>query len=549
MSKLTAAQQAILSELAKEELALHEAVQPHWIPHQPQPRQKLFLELDCEEGFYGGAAGGGKSDALLMGALAGVNIRGYAALLLRRTYADLSLPDAIMSRAHQWLGPTPAKWSEKDKTWTFPSGATLTFGYLETENDKYRYQGSAYQFIGFDELTQFTDSQYLYLFSRLRRLATGNVPLRMRSASNPGGVGAEWVKARFIPDEFMPGDAVDPTVWWKEGPADNGSETLIRRAFVPARLYDNVFLDQRSYLNSLDRLDKVTRAQLLEGDWTITQTGRLRFDAEMIALFIPKRGTDGHLVANLQDNGETIYMFRPQPSGPLALWTKPQRGHRYVIGADTAQGKDVNKGEGTAKGDYSVAQVRDADTGEQVARYRYRISERGFAKDLYNLLRWFGPASSCISFLVPEVAGGYGRAMLDHLVLDLGWPMANVYRRSAQGVGNPVTSTPVIDDLGWNTNVVTAPQMDSALDTAILEHAIETYDPVTINEYLAFEYDKNGKVQARHGCHDDCVRADELAVIGIQRWPAALGRKVDLAAMKPKRYQMGYRDRLKEMFR
>ena len=133
-----------------------------------------------------------------MAALQYVDVPGYAALLFRRTYADLNLPGALMDRAHQWLGATAARWNAHDHRWTFPSGATLTFGYLETERDKYRYQSSELQYIGFDELTQFPESQYTYLFSRLRRLGDSEVPLRMRSASNPGGEGHEWVRARFV---------------------------------------------------------------------------------------------------------------------------------------------------------------------------------------------------------------------------------------------------------------------------------------------------------------------------------------------------------------
>jgi len=120
----------------------------------------------------------------------------------------------------------------------------LQFGYLETEADKYRYQGAEFDFIGFDELTQFTESQYTYLFSRLRRRADSNIPLRMWSASNPGGVGHNWVKQRFI----------------VEG-------TKYRRVFVPAFLSDNPYLDKESYIQNLMRLDLTTRKQLLEGSW------------------------------------------------------------------------------------------------------------------------------------------------------------------------------------------------------------------------------------------------------------------------------------------
>jgi len=98
-----------------------------------------------------------------MGALQYVDIPGYAALLLRRRFSDLALPGALMLRADEWLRGTDATWNENKRTWTFPSGAKLAFGYLEHEADKYRYKSSEFQFIGWDELTQFQESQYTYL--------------------------------------------------------------------------------------------------------------------------------------------------------------------------------------------------------------------------------------------------------------------------------------------------------------------------------------------------------------------------------------------------
>lgn len=218
-----------------------------WIPHEPTPKQAEFLLMEDREAMFGGSAGGGKSDALLMAALQYVEVPNYAAILFRRTYADLALPGALMDRARGWLAGTAARWSERDKTWTFPSGATLSFGYLEHENDKYRYQSAEFQFIGFDELTQFTESQYRYLFSRLRRLEGSKVPLRMRAASNPGGVGHEWVRQRFIIEK--------------------------NHLFVPAKLDDNPHLDRDEYIRSLRELDPVTRQQLLDGDWSARQAG------------------------------------------------------------------------------------------------------------------------------------------------------------------------------------------------------------------------------------------------------------------------------------
>jgi len=218
-----------------------------YIPHKPTPQQVRFLLLDNEEAFYGGAAGGGKSDALLMAALQYVSVPNYAAILFRKTYTDLTLPGALMDRANEWLRGK-AQWHDKTKTWIFPSGATLTFGYLQNENDKYRYQSSEFQFIGFDEVTQFTEKSYTFMFSRLRKLKEMQVPIRMRCASNPGNIGHVWVKNRFIAGDLP---------------------------FIPARLDDNPFIDRDAYLKSLDKLDPISRARYLKGDWDITEMGAM----------------------------------------------------------------------------------------------------------------------------------------------------------------------------------------------------------------------------------------------------------------------------------
>lgn len=223
-----------------------------WIPHDPTEKQVRFLLCEALEAFYGGAAGGGKSDALLMAALQYADVPGYAAILFRRSYTDLALPGALMDRCQEWLGGSSAHWKSTDKTWQFPSGASLSFGYLEHENDKYRYQGAEFQFVGFDETTQFSESQYRFLFSRLRRIAGSDVPLRMRAASNPGGVGHEWVRRRFVDADESQG-----------------------RVWIRATLNDNPFLDRDTYARSLSELDPVTLQQLLHGDWSARQGGGL----------------------------------------------------------------------------------------------------------------------------------------------------------------------------------------------------------------------------------------------------------------------------------
>jgi hypothetical protein len=256
-------------------LARAEALQREWAPHKPTAKQLEFLGLDCLEALYGGAAGGGKSDALLMAALQFVNVPGYAALLLRRTYADLSLPGALMDRAHEWLQGSGTEWRDTDKTWRFPSGASITFGYLETERDKFRYQGAEFQMVGFDELTQFTETQYTYLLSRLRRLQGSTIPLRARGATNPGGIGHEWVKRRFV-----------------DQATSNG------RRFVPARLDDNPHVDQEAYDAALQQLDTTTRMQLRDGLW-VRDAGGL----------IYRYNPDVNLVPCLPERNDWQYIF------------------------------------------------------------------------------------------------------------------------------------------------------------------------------------------------------------------------------------------------
>lgn len=235
-----------------------------YIVHQPYPKQAAFMLLDIKESFYGGAAGGGKSDALLMCALQYVDTPGYCAIIFRKTFADLVKPGALIDRAQAWLAPWTnhpdsaqrVKWSDKEKKFTFPSGAILQFGYMETAKDRFNYQGGEYQFIGFDEVTHMLEICYTYMFSRLRRLKNAkHIPLRVRAASNPpdDGDNAEWVYDRFVNPKTK-----DPA-----------------RIFIPAGMSDNPYLDTDTYKESLEELDPVTRARLRDGLWEIKRQGNM----------------------------------------------------------------------------------------------------------------------------------------------------------------------------------------------------------------------------------------------------------------------------------
>jgi predicted phage terminase large subunit-like protein len=227
---------------------------------KPTSKQLAFMSLPHMEALFGGSASGGKSEALLMLALAWCDTPGYKGLIVRQTYTDMLLPSSILNRCLKWLKPflqsKEVKYDANQHTFTFPGGAELAFGYLKASGTQYRYQSSEYNQIFFDELTQFQLDEYLYLFSRLRKPQGCQIPLILRSGSNPGGSGGYWVKERFkIQKDEETGE-------WYGGNPD--------APFVPARLADNPHVDQQ-YAQALDKLGKVERERLKNGDWDVAE--------------------------------------------------------------------------------------------------------------------------------------------------------------------------------------------------------------------------------------------------------------------------------------
>lgn len=223
-----------------------------WRAH-PGP-QTDFLTRGEFEVLYGGSAGGGKSDALIMEATRYVAYPTYRGLILRRTFPQLQ---EIIDRAWHHYPRIGGTYRATEHRWYFPSGAHISLGHMQHEDDRYNYQGKEYHFIAFDELTQFTEGQYLYLHSRARSTES-EIPPRIRSTTNPGGIGHSWVKERFV-DVCKPGETyVDP-------------KTGLTRTFVPARVYDNpsIIENDPAYVARLESLPRVERLRLLEGDWTI----------------------------------------------------------------------------------------------------------------------------------------------------------------------------------------------------------------------------------------------------------------------------------------
>ncbi len=232
-----------------------------WIPKRVDPvtglwgpsvKQAEFLCRPELEGMYGGAAGGGKSWALLAAAARFVDVPGYHAILFRRHLTDHKLSGGLIAKALEWWGNSKARWNAVDFKFTFPSSADVQFGFLEAESDRQRYASTAFHFEGFDESTQFPEDDYVFMLSRMRRDSDCKIPLQVRCATNPGDVGHEWNKRRFIVDG-----------------AANG------RFFIPATLDDNNFIDKASYDRNLGLLSHVQRARLRFGDWDICAEGNM----------------------------------------------------------------------------------------------------------------------------------------------------------------------------------------------------------------------------------------------------------------------------------
>ncbi len=219
--------------------------------------QTDFLAASETDVLYGGAAGGGKSYAMLVDPLRYAHRGAHRALILRRSMPELR--ELIDKSRELYPKAFPGcKYKEVEKLWNFPSGAKIEFGFLERDADVYRYQGQAYSWIGFDEIThQATEFSWNYLASRLRTTDPEIIPY-MRCTANPGGVGAHWVKKRYITPS-PPNESFE------------GSDGLSRK-FIPARLDDNPYLahDGR-YEQMLKALPPTQRRQLLEGDWEVAE--------------------------------------------------------------------------------------------------------------------------------------------------------------------------------------------------------------------------------------------------------------------------------------
>ena len=228
-----------------------------WTPHPGA--QTEFCARGEFEVLYGGSAGPGKTDCLVNIARRHAGKPGYRGLLLRRTFPQLQ---EILDRCWKYYPVLGGEWRATEKRWYFPAEAYgerpfVQIGHMQHEDDKYNYQGKEFHFVGLDELTQFSESQYLYMFSRVRG-TDDQIPIAIRATTNPGGMGHVFVKSRFV-DIATPGKThIDP-------------KTGLSRVFIRGLLSDNPSLDANDpgYRARLEALPEIERRRLLDGDWDV----------------------------------------------------------------------------------------------------------------------------------------------------------------------------------------------------------------------------------------------------------------------------------------
>lgn len=311
--------------------------------------QEQFLASSADIVIYGGAAGGGKSFALLLEGLRHINNPNFGAVIFRKNANQITAEGGLWDTASEiypYAGGRPSK--NPRPTWRFPSGAKVSFAHLEYEKDKYAWQGSQITFIGFDELTHFTRSQFFYMLSRNRSVC-GVAPY-IRATTNPDA--DSWV-ADFIswwidPDTGYPIPErsgvirymvqLNNVIYWGDTPEDLMEKVDVKRewiksmTFIPSKLSDNKILMKKNpgYIANLMAQSEVETERLLHGNWKIKPASGLFFKRTQIT-FIDKIPDDVKKWVRGWDLAATSESEGGEPAYTAGVLIGKCRSGRYVV--------------------------------------------------------------------------------------------------------------------------------------------------------------------------------------------------------------------------
>ena len=378
-----------------------------------QQKQEDFLRLSCFEALYGGAKGGGKTDALIMGAVMGgtrdgaafVNQPHHRGLLLRREYPEMRR--TILARTWELYPQMGGRFREQTMTWYFPSGARIELGHASHPKDVRKYDGAGYNFIGVDEATYWTGEMYLFLIACCR--SAHGLPLRFRATTNPGGIGHDFMLERFAPwlypedvDEYTGPRAKPREVLHflpHEGKATGedivpkGTPGALARSFVGARVADNKYLAGTEYEVNLGGLDAFTRAQKRDGDWLATAGARVFFKREHFKIVDSFDVPANAVLVRWWDRAATADPKADWTVGLLLAYVRP--GTWWIV--DIVRGQwepaDVQK---------KIAEVTRADNARGV---RIALAKDPASAGKFEAMQYLADLSYADVHMVPEQRG------------------------------------------------------------------------------------------------------------------------------------------------
>ena len=441
-----------------------------WKPH-PGPQSEFHSRLE-DEVLFGGSKGPGKTDCLISEALRQTDNPNYHGIILRRTFPQLK---EVLDRVHVLYPQLKAVWNGDDKRYTFPNRSKITFGSCKDEKSKEDYQGKQFQFIGFDQLEQFTESQYNFISAQCRT-ADSSLKCYVRSTGNPGGVGHRWIKRRFI-DNRIPGKT-----YKREYTLPNGEVITRTSCFIKATIYDNPTLLKAdpTYLANLMSLPEAERKAYLEGDWNAF-TSLCVFDKNGMRIQ-ESRIKDPLYIGKLQET-QANYRVIESSDGMLKIWKMPNSRLQYEIGVDVAEGDE--------EGDYSSIHVLDKSNFEFVAHWHGHINPLDLAKVAMDIGFFYNTAEICVELPGP------GISTINKLV-EQDYPALYNYDKSKPG---------------WRNDTASRHNMLTYFMGAIQDGSVTIQDRDTLDEmYNLIRHERTRRIQAMEQCHDDRVMSAGIAL-------------------------------------